>query len=115
MEATEKAVRVYVDGSGRVPFSEWLRALRDERGRQKIQSRLARLRLGNLGKCESVGEGVSELKIDFGPGYRVYFGQEGSELVILLCGGDKSTQDSDIKKAKSYWADYKTEKRYANS
>lgn len=75
--------------------------------KQKIQARLARVRLGNLGDCASVGEGVLELKINFGPGYRVYFGQDGVEVIILLCAGDKSTQNSDIKKAKTYWSEYK--------
>ncbi len=114
MEVREKSLRVYVDPNKQIPYSEWLQSLRDERARQKIQIRLARVRLGNLGHCEPVGEGVSELKIDFGPGYRVYIGQEGLEVVILLCGGDKGSQDADIKKAKKYWADYKKEKSYAN-
>jgi putative addiction module killer protein len=72
----------------------------------KIEQRLDRLRLGNLGNFRSVGEGVCELKIDYGPGYRVYFGQVGTTIVLLLCGGDKSTQDRDIRKAKEYWIDY---------
>lgn len=114
MEVIEKSLRVYIDQNKRIPYSEWLRSLRDDRARQKIQVRLARVRLGNLGQCDRVGEGVSELKINFGPGYRVYIGQEGTEIVVLLCGGDKSSQDADIKKAKGYWADYKKEKRYAN-
>jgi len=62
--------------------------------------------LGNLGNSKSVGEGVCELKIDFGPGYRVYFGQLGSTIVLLLCGGDKSTQEQDIRKAYEYWKEY---------
>ncbi|MDB6033450.1 MAG: addiction module protein [Verrucomicrobiales bacterium] len=95
---------------GTVPFSEWFDALLDMRTRQKIDARLARVRLGNLGDCNSVGNGVSELRIDYGPGFRVYFGQDGLEVVILLCGGDKSTQKRDIRKAQEYWADYKTKK-----
>ncbi|MEG4090340.1 type II toxin-antitoxin system RelE/ParE family toxin [Microcoleus sp. Pol12B4] len=71
-----------------------------------IEQRLDRVRLGNLGNSKSVGEGVCELKIDFGPGYRVYFGQLGSTIVLLLCGGDKSTQEQDIRKAKEYWKEY---------
>lgn len=81
-------------------FASWLRDLRDDRARAKIAIRIDRLALGNPGKVKPVGEGVSELKIDYGPGYRVYFKQHGDELVILLCGGDKSTQDKDIVKAK---------------
>ena len=72
----------------------------------KIEARLRRLENGNLGDYRSVGEGVFELRIDYGPGYRVYFGQVGSTIVLLLCGGDKSTQDQDISTAKRYWANY---------
>ena len=114
MEATQKRIEVYQTPQGRLPFIEWLRGLRDQRAKQKIQARLDRLRLGNLGSSRSVGEGVQELKIDYGPGYRVYFGQRGEKLVIFLCGGDKSTQDDDIKKAKEFWKAYKEEGSYAN-
>ena len=106
MEATPREAYLYQSPSGRCPFEEWLEPLRDIRGRAKIRARIARVRAGNLGKCESVGKGVFELKIDFGPGYRVYFGQVGDTLVILLCGGDKSTQAKDIKTAHEYWVDY---------
>jgi len=82
---------------------------------KKSLPELTRIKLGNLGDHRSVGEGVTELKIAFGPGYRVYFGQEGEEIVVLLIGGDKSTQDDDIKTAKRYWESYKEEKRDANS
>ena len=78
-----------------------------QKGRACIRTRLDRVALGNLGDCEPVGEGVSELRIAFGPGYRVYFAQDGDTIVLLLCGGDKSTQVKDIKRAKEYWADYK--------
>ncbi len=61
---------------------------------------------GNLGDCSVVGAGVYEMRIHFGPGYRVYFGQEGTHIIVLLCGGDKSTQAKDIKRAQEYWADY---------
>ena len=75
---------------------------------------MPRIRLGNFGYTRSVGQGVHELKIDYGPGYRVYFGQDGTKLVILLCGGDKRTQNADIKAAKAYWAAYKKEKGHAH-
>ena len=106
-EATARELEVYVTEEGRAPFSEWLNALRDIRGRVKIRTRLNRIRLGNFGDSTSVGEGVEELRIDFGPGYRVYIGQVGSKVVLLLCGGDKSTQTQDILQAKGYWKDYK--------
>lgn len=80
-------------------FAEWLDALRDLQARARVQSRIARLVAGNPGDVEPVGEGVSELRINFGPGYRVYFKQRGRELIILLAGGDKSTQAKDIRAA----------------
>jgi len=114
-EATERTVRIYRDRRGRCPYLEWFSALRDNRARQKIQARLARVRLGNLGHTNSVGEGVQELKIDFGPGYRIYFGQDGDEVVILLCGGDKSSQADDIAKAKGHWQNYREERDHADA
>ncbi len=105
-----KQVENYVTLDNKAPYEEWLDSLTDREGRNKIDIKITRLRTGNLGKCRAVGEGVTELKIDFGPGYRVYFGQDGTTLVILLCGGDKDTQDQDIKTAKEYWADYKSRK-----
>ncbi len=80
-------------------FSKWLRELRDRQARARIQTRIDRLQLGLAGDVKPVGEGVSELRIDYGPGYRVYFTQRGREMVILLAGGDKRTQDRDIKTA----------------
>ena len=81
-------------------FSEWLGSLRDRRAMAKVLDRLKRASNGNFGDCKSVKGGVSEMRIDYGPGYRVYFFQRGKELVILLCGGDKRTQDADIAQAK---------------
>jgi putative addiction module killer protein len=81
-------------------FSNWLRKLRDLQAMARIQVRIRRLSLGNFGDTKPVGEGVSELRIDFGPGYRVYFQKTGNLLVLLLVGGTKSTQQSDIAKAK---------------
>lgn len=81
-------------------FDRWLSCLRDRRAVARITARMDRLAGGNPGDVEPVGEGVSELKINYGPGYRVYFIQRGAVLIILLCGGDKSTQSRDIKQAK---------------
>jgi putative addiction module killer protein len=81
-------------------FANWVRKLRDEQARARIQIRIRRLSLGNFGDVKPVGEGVSELRIDYGPGYRVYFHQVGSLLVLLLVGGTKKTQNEDIAKAK---------------
>jgi len=80
-------------------FDLWFEELKDTKGRFRIQARIDRAELGNFGDCEPVGEGVSEMRIHFGPGYRVYFVQRGSLIVLLLVGGDKSTQAKDIKAA----------------
>jgi putative addiction module killer protein len=82
-------------------FRIWLTGLRDERARARILKRLDRAQAGNLGDVAPVGDGVSEMRIFCGPGYRVYFVQRGKELIALLCGGDKSTQDADIAEAKA--------------
>ena len=89
-------------------FAGWLRKLRDELARARIQIRIRRLSLGNFGDIKPVGEGVSELRIDYGPGYRVYLQQRGNQLVLLLAGGTKKTQQSDIARAKTLakeWTD----------
>ncbi len=80
-------------------FDEWFSSLRDRQGKLRIQARIDRAEFGNLGDCEPVGEGISEMRIHVGPGYRVYFVERGLEIVILLAGGDKSTQAKDIKTA----------------
>lgn len=92
-------------------FAEWIDNLRERAGAAKVLRRLARLERGNPGNVAPVGEGVSELKIDLGPGYRVYFGQRGQELVIILAGGDKSSQERDIKAAKKLWNEWKEQNR----
>jgi putative addiction module killer protein len=81
-------------------FDEWLRALRDHVGKARILARLRSASLGNFGDCEPVGEGVSEMRIHAGPGYRVYFTRRGQTVYLLLCGGDKSSQQKDIRRAK---------------
>ena len=96
----------YLTEDGRNPFREWLLDLRDAKTRARIRVRLNRVRLGNFGDSRSVGEGVNELRMTFGPGYRIYYGRRGDALVILLCGGDKRTQRRDITRAKQYWAVY---------
>ena len=113
-EAAARELEIYVTAEGRAPFTEWFDSLRDVRGREKIRTRLNRIRLGNFGDSTSVGGGVEELRIDFGPGYRVYFGQAGFKVVLILCGGDKSTQTQDILQAKSYWKDYQKRSGHAS-
>ena len=92
---------------GAEPFTEWLGALRDRAAGARIRIRLRRIEAGNLGDCEPVGEGVSELRVHVGAGYRVYFGRHGQSVIILLSGGDKNSQASDIKTAKGLWAEWK--------
>jgi putative addiction module killer protein len=106
-EATERSIRVYVTPEGRAPFEEWLASLRDKRAKARILARIDRVRLGNFGDCRSVGGGVHELRVDYGPGYRVYFGLIGTTVVLLLCGGTKKTQARDIAAAQQYWTEYK--------
>lgn len=106
MEAKPKNIVDYETASGKCPMREWLDGL-DYTTTARIEARLKRIALGNLGDVKPVGQGVSELRIKFGAGYRVYFAQHGEEVIILLCGGDKGSQDKDIEIAKSYWLDFK--------
>jgi putative addiction module killer protein len=91
---------------GEQPFMDWLRNLRDIQARARIRTRLDRLALGNMGDHRVLDGGVIELKVDWGPGYRVYLGKLGTTLVLLLCGGDKRSQQQDISKAKTYLKEY---------
>jgi putative addiction module killer protein len=104
---TTLEVREYQTAQGKIPLTEWLGGLRDGATRARIVARLDRLKVGLLGDWKSVGGGICELRIDHGPGYRVYYAQEGKTLILLLCGGDKSTQAKDIETAHAYWKDYK--------
>jgi putative addiction module killer protein len=90
-------------------FRKWRTRLKDERAGAMIASRLDRLAFGNAGDVKPVGQGISELRIDYGPGYRVYFMRCGKEIILLLCGGDKSTQEKDIKTAKRLAAEWREE------
>jgi putative addiction module killer protein len=105
VEAKQRTLSFYRTKENTEPCHDWLSGLRDKEGRATIRTRLNRVQNGNLSNCKSVGDGVHELKIDLGPGYRVYFGTDG-DSIILLYGGDKDTQVRDIVKAKQYWSDY---------
>jgi putative addiction module killer protein len=102
-------IRSYLDRSGRDPFREWVIGL-EESAARKVFDRLERLAHGNPGDIKPVGGGVSELRIDFGPGYRIYLGFDGRILVILLGGGTKRNQHRDIATAQTRWAEYKRRK-----
>src|SRR5579863_6392078 len=106
MEGREREVLYYKTVLGVFPFREWRSGITDDETRGIVDARIARLRGGNFGDSEPIGGGASENKIDFGPGYRIYYGID-SIRVILLCGGDKSTQDADIRRSRDYWKDYK--------
>ena len=98
MQITAREIRNYVTPEGRNPFRQWLTQLRDKRTRANVQRRIARLQEGNLGDYKRLGSGLYELRIDYGPGYRVYFGTLTSDIVILLCGGQKGRNDGILQK-----------------
>ncbi len=97
----------YQRDDGREPFTDWLNALRDKVAQARIRIRLRHVQAGNFGDSEPAGEGVIELRVHVGAGYRVYCGRHGKTIVLLLCGGDKSSQVADIKRAKELWSEWK--------
>ena len=107
MENSKIELLEYVTEEGENPFHKWLISLKDRAARARIRVRLNRIRLGNFGDCKAVGKGVNELRVDYGPGYRVYYGKSKTTIVILLCGGSKKTQSKDIQLAQKYWSDFK--------
>ncbi len=102
-----REIQIYRTPNGRQPFIEWLESIKDKTTQRRIRTRLAYLKAGNFGDFKSVGDGVFELRLNFGPGYRIYFGQVSSTIILLLCGGDKSSQVRDIEQARNYWLQYK--------
>lgn len=106
MDAVPQTLLEYVTVEGIVPFHEWLDNLQDVQARAKIRIRLNRVRLGNFGDAKPIGDGVCELRVHLGPGYRVYFARPGAAMVLLLCAGDKSSQRHDAARAKEYWRDF---------
>jgi putative addiction module killer protein len=103
-------IRYYIGSSGAEPFAEWFAEL-DPPAAAKVTRAIARMEQGNFSNVKGVGEGVLEYKIDFGPGYRIYFGRDGDAIVILLAGGTKKRQQQDIEAAQAYWRNYKQSKR----
>lgn len=111
--AIPKEIIFYVDRNGREPFTEWFNCLRDPRGRRCILRCMHKLKQGLYGDHKHLKEGVIELRIFSGPGYRVYFGEYGNKIVILL-GGDKDSQKNDIQQAKDYWKEYRNHEKLQN-
>jgi len=105
-------LRTYRTDAGRTPFLDWFAGL-DEAAASRVSQALARLERGHFGNTKGVGSGVMEFRIDFGPGYRIYFGRDGQELILLLTGGDKRRQQRDIDAAITFWHDYRRQKHGA--
>jgi len=103
----EFEIEIYETKAGKIPFSIWFNGLKEIHTRAKILTRIDRLKLGNFGDCKSVGDGIYELRIHYGPGIRLYYSRVGNKVLLLLCGGDKSSQVKDIKKAKEFLKDYR--------
>lgn len=107
LDVIEKAVYFYQSGSGRVPFEEWLLSLDDARAKSVVRARLARLRVGSFGDCKSIGRGIYELRIFYGPGYRIYFARLSDRSLLILRAGAKDRQKQDIQEAERCWDDYR--------
>jgi len=108
------SVREYLTRDGRNPFREWLGAL-DVAVRARVQARMLRSEMGNLGDHKSVGGGIWEARLAFGPGYRIYFGKDGDLIIVLLLGGAKASQGQDIRRAQEFWRDYLEAKRHGKT
>jgi putative addiction module killer protein len=107
MQIKQRLIDYYRTSSGREPVREWLSSLKDKITQAILYKRIRQAGLGQFGKTRNVGDGVSELKIDYRPGYRVYYGIHDDELILLLMAGSKRTQSADIKKARAYWIEWK--------
>ena len=106
-EVRKRVIEIYTTEDGRQPFKDWFLGLKDKNTRARISRYIDRLEIGLLGDFKGVGDGVFELRLFFGPGYRIYFAEHGEVTVVLLLGGDKGTQAKDIETAKTYWKNYK--------
>ncbi|MDE0425767.1 type II toxin-antitoxin system RelE/ParE family toxin [Candidatus Poribacteria bacterium] len=111
MSIRPRKLQAYRTSKGREPFTEWLISIHDRNTRNRIERRLDRIRSGNFGDYRTVGAGVFELRFSLGAGYRIYFGEVDDTIVLLLCGGDKSSQARDIERAKRCWLEYKEAQR----
>lgn len=102
----EIEIEIYETASGKRPFKDWIDDLREGPTQAKVWTRIDRLKMGNFGDCKTLQDGVCELRIAYGPGLRIYYGKIGAKLILLLCGGDKSSQEKNIAKAKEYFKDW---------
>lgn len=107
-------IREYLTADGKSPFREWLDSL-TMAVRARIQARVLRFEMGNLGDHKNVGSGVFEARVMFGPGYRIYFGKDSDSIIVLLAGGDKASQSKDISRAKGFWGSYLEGKRHGKA
>ena len=107
LDVTPRSIEIYQTESGAIPYINWLRSLLDKRTVNRIDQRVRRIEMGAFGDHKSLGNGIYELRPFFGKGYRVYFAEQGHSIIVILCGGDKSSQQRDIMLAKQYWIDYK--------
>ncbi len=102
----EIEIEIYETNSGKCPFDDWFENIREMNTRAKVLTRLDRLKLGNFGDCKALGDGIAELRIHYGPGIRIYYAKIGNKVILLLCGGEKNSQNSDINNAKEYFKEY---------
>lgn len=107
MDIVQREVLIYVTSDGHCPYEDWFNSLKNETTQSAIEARVARIRAGNLGDYKSLGAGLIEFRIHQGPGYRIYAGQDGRRIIVLVNGGDKRTQRRDIDTAAIYWQDYR--------
>jgi putative addiction module killer protein len=105
--ADKKSIEIYQTTDGKEPYTDWFDSIKDVKTQARVMMRIRRLETGNLGDYKALGSGIFELRLDFGPGYRVYFGEKNKKLIILLAGGSKKTQKNDIVIAKQFWENYR--------
>lgn len=104
-------IKIYKDQRGQEPFKKWTQRFKNKKIKARIYNRLTRVRLGNFGDYKNIGQGLFELRLHFGPGYRIYYGKIDKEIILLLAGGIKAKQNKDIKKAKQYWQEFKNHEK----
>jgi putative addiction module killer protein len=106
VEINHRSIEIYEQADGKRPYENWLNNLKDKMARARIRARIDKVATGNFGDCKSIDKGIFELRLNFGPGFRIYYAFKNETIVILLIGGDKSSQSKDIEKAKVYWNDF---------